>query len=50
MRMLSTPTPLPSACRRLLQFVTASRRSLFGAIVLRFPPALQPPVYMAVHQ
>lgn len=32
------------------QFVTSSRRSLFGAIVLRFPPGLQPIVYMAVHQ
>jgi hypothetical protein len=34
----------------LFKFVTSSRRSLFGAIVLRFPPGLQPIVYMAVHQ
>lgn len=31
------------------RFATSNRRSLFGAVVLRFPHALQPAVYMAMH-
>ncbi|KAL6776746.1 hypothetical protein ACKKBF_B30760 [Auxenochlorella protothecoides x Auxenochlorella symbiontica] len=33
----------------LFKFATSNRRSLFGAVVLRFPHALQPAVYMAMH-
>jgi hypothetical protein len=33
----------------LFRHVTQSRRSLFGAVVLRAPPRLQPLVYMAAH-
>lgn len=34
----------------LFKYSTQSRRSLFGAVVLRFPPSLQPVVYMLMHQ
>lgn len=34
---------------RARRFATSNRRSLFGAVVLRFPHALQPAVYMAMH-
>lgn len=34
----------------LFSYSTQSRRSVFGAVVLRFPPALQPPAYMFMHQ
>ena len=40
-----TTTPL-SFCDR---FATASRKSLFGSVVLRFPPRFQPLVYMSMH-
>lgn len=33
----------------LFQFSTQSRRSLFGSVVLRFRPSLQPLVYMCLH-
>lgn len=48
-RPASRPSPLPPPLlpRR---YTTQNRRSLFGAVVLRFPPALQPAVYMLMHQ
>ncbi|KAK2077924.1 hypothetical protein QBZ16_003792 [Prototheca wickerhamii] len=33
----------------LFKFATASRKSLFGSVVLRFPPRFQPLVYMSMH-
>lgn len=33
----------------LFQYSTQSRRSLFGSVVLRFRPSLQPLVYMCLH-
>ncbi len=45
------PCPTPPCChhRRSYKYVTSNRRSLFGAVVLRAPPALRPLVYMGAH-